>query len=73
LPDYGKVGGAAGRGSGESDQGLTAGPMVAGIRVGAAPVMGLSGRRRWAPLVLGCRRGVSAAGATGERASFRVV
>jgi hypothetical protein len=60
-------------GVGESDQGLTAGPMVAGIRVGAVPVMGLGGRRRWASLELGCRRGGSTARATGERASFRPV
>jgi hypothetical protein len=60
-------------GVGESDQGLTAGPMVAGIRVGAAPVMGLDGHRRWAPREIGCRRGGSAAGATGERESFRAV
>jgi hypothetical protein len=39
----------------ENDQGLTTGPMVAGIGVGTAPVRGLGRGRRWAPLELGRR------------------
>jgi hypothetical protein len=58
---------------GKIEQGLTTGLMVAEIRVGTAPVMGLGGGRRWTPLELECQRGGSAAGATSERASFRAV
>jgi hypothetical protein len=65
--------GAAGRGSGEKDQELTMGPMVAEIGVGTAPVRGLGGGRRWTPLELGHRRRGSAAGATRKRVSFRAV
>jgi hypothetical protein len=52
---------------------LTTGPMVAEIVVGTAPVMGLGGGRRWAPLELGRQRGGSAVGATSKRAGFKVV
>jgi hypothetical protein len=47
--------------------------MVAEIVVGTAPVMGLGGGRRWAPLELGRQRGGSAVGATSKRAGFKVV
>jgi hypothetical protein len=60
-------------GAGENVQELTTGPMVAEIGVETAPVMGLGGGLRWAPLELGRRRGGSAAGATRKLASFRVV